>query len=264
VAPLLELQNVTVMRGARAALSGLSLSIEPGEHVCILGPNGSGKSTLIKTITRECYPLAQEGSWMRILGRERWDIFELRTHLGIVTPDLLTSCTTDSTGRDVVLSGFFSSTRIFPHHHPDPQQVARADAALARLGIAHLGDRAVAQMSSGEAKRTLIARALVHEPHTLLFDEPSTALDIQAQFQLRDTLRHLAGQGGPAGRGLAILLVTHHVSEIIPEMERVILLQEGRILADGRKEQVLSERNLAELFRVPVRLHREDGFFHLY
>src|SRR6516165_978659 len=246
------------MRGARTALGNLSLRIESGEHVCILGPNGCGKSTLIKTITRECYPLPGEGSWMRIVGKERWDIFDLRTRLGIVTPDLLASCTTDSTGRDVVLSGFFSSTRIFPHHHPEASQVARADAALARLGIAHLADRAVAHMSSGEAKRTLIARALVHEPHTLLFDEPSTALDIRAQFQLRDTLR------GLARHGMAIVLVTHHVSEIIPEMERVILLQQGKILADGPKQQVLTEENLRALFAVEVRLHRQDGFFHVY
>ncbi len=258
MAPLLELENVTVMRGERAALCGVTLNIEQGEHVCILGPNGCGKSTLIKTITRGCYPLARENSGMRSLGRERWDIFELRSHLGIVSPDLLSACTTDSTGRDVVLSGFFSSTRIFPHHHPDRQHVERADAALARSGIAHLADRAVMQMSSGEAKRTLIARALVHEPHTLLFDEPSNALDIAAQFQLRDTMRELARSG------LAILLVTHHVNEIIPEMERVILLKDGQILADGPKESVLTEVHLRELFRIPVRLQRADGFLYLY
>src|SRR5262250_3112670 len=253
MASLLELEKVSVMRGERAALRELSLRIETGEHVCILGPNGCGKSTLIKTITRECYPLVCEGSWMRIMGRERWDVFELRAHLGIVTPDLLTSCTTDSTGRDVVVSGFFSSTRIFPHHHPEPEHVRRSEAALARLGIEHLADRAVIEMSSGEAKRTLIARALVHEPHTLLFDEPSNALDIAAQFQLRDTVRELAKSG------LAILLVTHHVSEIIPEMERVILLQDGGILADGLKEKILCEENLRALFGIEVRLHRNDG-----
>ena len=258
MAPLLELEKVSVMRGERAALRDVSLRVEAGEHVCILGPNGCGKSTLIKTITRECYPLAREGSWMRILGKERWDIFELRSHLGIVTPDLLTSCTTDSTGRDAVLSGFFSSTRIFPHHHPDAEHVRSAESALARLGIAHLADRAVMQMSSGEAKRTLIARALVHEPHTLLFDEPSNALDIAAQFRLRDTMRELARTG------LAVLLVTHHVSEIIPEMERVILLQDGGILADDAKERVMTEENLRALFRTPIRLRRSDGFFHAY
>ena len=256
--PLLELENVTVMRGDRAALQNISLRIESGEHVCILGPNGCGKSTLIKTITRECYALVRENSAMRIMGRERWDIFELRRHLGIVSPDLLSSCTTHSTGRDVVLSGFFSSTRIFPHQHPDADHVARAEAALQRLQIGHLADRPLVHMSSGEAKRTLLARALVHQPQTLLFDEPSSALDIAAQFQLRETMRELARSG------LAILLVTHHVSEIIPEMDRVILLRDGQILIDGPKPDVLTEDNLGKLFGVEVRIHPHHGSFYMY
>ena len=257
-APLLSLEHVTVMRGDRRALHDLNLEIARGEHVCILGPNGCGKSTLIKTITRECYPLAQDASRISVLGRERWDVFELRSLLGIVSPDLLASCTTDATGRDVVLSGFYSSTRIFPHHHPDPEHVALAEEALARLGIAHLADRAVAEMSSGEAKRTLIARALVHKPQTLLFDEPSNALDISAQLQLRQTMSELAQSG------LGILLVTHHVSEIIPEIGRVILLRDGQILADGSKSAVLTEEHLSKLFGVPIRLGKHDRFFHLY
>src|SRR3954451_1070122 len=232
--PLIELRNVTVMRGENIALRNVSLTIGAGEHVAILGPNGCGKSTLIKTITRECYPLAQEGSSISILGQERWNIFELRSLLGIVSPDLLSSCTTDATGRDVVLSGFFSSTRIFPHHEPKAELLTRSNRTLAQLGIAHLADRAVAHMSSGEAKRTLIARALVHEPQTLLFDEPSNALDIAAQVQLRQTMRELAQSG------LGILLVTHHVSEIIPEIERVVFLRDGRIVADGAKEEILN------------------------
>src|SRR3989449_3088821 len=249
--PLLSLAHVPVMRGDLAALHDITLEIARGEHVCILGPNGCGKSTLIKTITRD-------GSNISILGRERWDIFELRSLLGIVSPDLLASCTTDATGRDVVLSGFFSSTRIFPHHHPDPKHLARADESMTRLGIGHLADRAVAEMSSGEAKRTLIARALAHEPQTLLFDEPGNALDIGAQLQLRDTMRELARSG------LGILLVTHHVSEIIPEIERVVLLRDGRILADGSKFAVLTEEHLADLFGVPIRCGKHDSYFHLY
>ena len=255
---LLALNRVTVMRGERAALEDVTLRINSGEHVCILGPNGCGKSTLIKTITRECYPLASEGSSISILGKERWNIFELRSLLGIVLPDLLASCTTDATGRDVVLSGFFSSTRIFPHHEPKPQLLERTNAALARLGVAHLADRAVARMSSGEAKRTLIARALVHDPQALLFDEPSNALDIGAQVQLRETMRHLAQSG------LGILLVTHHVSEIFPEIGRVVLLRAGRIVADGPKEKILSSAALSKLFGVPVQLSLRDGYYHLY
>jgi iron complex transport system ATP-binding protein len=256
--PLLRLENVTVMRGEdRLALENVSLTIEAGEHVCILGPNGCGKSTLIKTLTRECYPLDREGSSMSILGQERWVVSELRSQLGIVSPDVLAWCTSNATGREVVVSGFFSSTRIFPHHRPKREHFARADAALARLGIAHLSDRAMVEMSSGEAKRTLIARALVHDPGTLLFDEPSSALDVGAQYQLRETMRALARSG------VGVLLVTHHVSEIIPEIGRVVLLRAGRVVADGPKDEVLTEERLRELFGVPLRLTREDGYFQV-
>src|ERR1700676_70041 len=238
--PLLALRNVSVVRG------------------CILGPTGCAKSTLIKTLTRECYPISREESSIRILGRDLWNVFELRSLLGIVSPDLLAACTTDATGLDVVLSGFFSSTRIFPNHEPQPEHRERAEVALGRLGIGHLAQRPLAEMSSGEAKRTLIARALVHEPQTLLFDEPGNALDIAGQVELRETMRELARAG------LGILLVTHHVSEIIPEIERVVLLQGGRILADGAKEKVLTDETLSSLFRVPVRLFREDSYFYLH
>ncbi|MGB9405343.1 MAG: ATP-binding cassette domain-containing protein, partial [Candidatus Acidiferrales bacterium] len=128
--PLLALANVTVLRGGREALQDVTLRIAAGEHVCILGPNGCGKSTLIKAVTRECYPVARENSRITILGEERWNIFELRSLLGIVSPDLLASCTTDATGRDVVLSGFFSSTRVYGHHRVAAARIARAEAAL--------------------------------------------------------------------------------------------------------------------------------------
>jgi iron complex transport system ATP-binding protein len=255
---LLDLSNVTVMRGARTALHDVTLRIAAGEHVCILGPNGCGKSTLIKTITRECYPVASDNSRILIFGKAQWDIFELRSLLGIVSPDLLASCTTEATGLDVVLSAFFSSTRIFTHHRIEPEFIARAHSALARLNASHLAERPVAQLSSGEAKRVLLARALVHDPKTLLFDEPGTALDIEAQRHLQETMRSLARQG------IGILLVTHHISDIIPEIDRIIFLREGRIIADGSKDELLTEHRLADLFGVSVKIVHQDGFFHLW
>jgi len=257
-APLLEMKNISVMRGENLALDRFSLRIEVGEHLCILGPNGCGKSTLIRTLTRENYPLVREDASMTILGKSLWNVFELRSLLGIVSPDLLSACTSDATGLDVVLSGFFSSTRIFPNHHPERIHRQRAEKAMERLKIAHLANRPVAQMSSGEAKRTLIARALVHEPQTVLFDEPSNALDIAGQVELRDTLRELARSG------LGILLVTHHVSEIIPEIARVVLLRIGRVVADGAKRKVLTGAQLTALFGVPVKLVCDDGYYHVH
>lgn len=255
---LVDLKNVRVVRGDNVALDDFSLRIKAGEHVAILGPNGCGKSTLIKTITRECYPVIREGSSMTILGQSRWNIFELRSVLGIVSNDLMQDVTGETSGREVVLSGFFSSTRIFDHQSVEPSQRKRADAALERIGVPHLADRPVAEMSSGEAKRILIARALVHDPRTLLFDEPSNSLDVFAQHELRETMRQLAQSG------IGVVLVTHHLSDVIPEIDRVVLMRNGKVQADGMKKDLLNAKELSRLFSIKVDITRRDGYYHLW
>lgn len=256
--PLLELKNVRVMRGDKVALDEMELRIEVNEHIAVLGPNGCGKSTLIKTITRECYPVVREGSRMAILGQECWNVFELRSLLGIVSNDLLASCTGEASGLDVVLSGFFSSTAIYPNHFIESEQKELASRALATLGISHLAPQPVYEMSSGEAKRVLIARALVHNPRALLFDEPCNSLDIAAQQSLRNTMRSLANSG------TGIILVTHELADIIPEIDRVVLLSQGRIVGDGKKEDILRTERLRELFGTDVELARRDGYYHIW
>lgn len=245
-------------RGDRLALNGLTLSIQSGEHVAILGPNGSGKSTLIKTITRECYPLIRPGTCLRILGRESWNIFELRSQLGVVSHDLMAQCTRDITGRELVLSGFFGSIGIWPNHHVTPQMEATARAAMARLDALHLADRWMDELSSGEARRLLIARALIHNPSTLLLDEPTTSLDFPALHEVRDHLRSLAASG------VGLLLVTHHLDDIIPEIERVVLLREGAVYASGPKSEVLTSECLSNLYGVPAEVFERSGFYHAW
>ena len=257
-APLLDLRNVRVMRGEKIVLDDFSLRVHVDEHVAVLGPNGCGKSTLIKTITRECYPMVREGSSMTILGQKSWNVFELRSLLGIVSNDLMSSCTGDASGLDVVLSGFFSSTRIFPNHAVDPKHRELAEAALDQLGVSHLAERAVQEMSSGEAKRVLIARALVHKPRALLFDEPCNSLDILAQHGLRETMRSLASSG------IGIILVTHEIPDVVPEIERMVLMSNGRIVADGRKEEILQAKSLGKLFGLKVELGRREGYYHIW
>jgi iron complex transport system ATP-binding protein len=255
---LIELRNVRVIRGEKAALDNFSLRIALEEHVAILGPNGCGKSTLIKTITRECYPVVRENSGIAILGRERWNIFELRSLLGIVSSDLLAWCKAETPGLNIVLSGFFSSQRVFRNHNVLPEHERRAKAALERLGVAHLAARPMEEMSSGEAQRVLIARALVHEPKALVFDEPTNSLDVLAQHELRQTMSELARSG------VGIVLVTHHVADIIPEIQRVVLIRKGQVIADGSKEEVLSPRQLSQLFGVPVEITIHRGQYHLW
>jgi iron complex transport system ATP-binding protein len=258
VPPLLELKNICVMRGQTLALDDFSLRIGADEHVAILGPNGCGKSTLIKTITRECYPVVREGSAMTILGEESWDVFSLRARLGIVSNDLMASVTGDANGRDVVLSGFFSSISIFSNHNVEARQRQLAEAALQQLGISHLAERVVREMSSGEARRVLIARALVHNPRALLFDEPCNSLDLAAQHTVRQAMRTLANSG------IGVILVTHELADIVPEIQRVVLMSRGRIVADGPKEEMLQVGRLSKLFGVEVDLARREGYYHLW
>ena len=238
--PLLEFRDVTIMRGAKRALDSISLEIAEGEHAAILGPNGSGKSSLIKAITRECYPV--QGSCLRIMGREVWNVFDLRVMLGIVSNDLMATCTRDIKGREAVLSGFFSSIGLWPNHHVTPEMERKADEILELLEAPHLADRWVDEMSSGEARRILVGRALVHDPKALVLDEPTTSLDMRAAWELHQTLRKLAA------RGISIIMVTHHLPDLIPEIERVILLKEGRIYKDGPRREVLTAQSLSELF----------------
>jgi iron complex transport system ATP-binding protein len=256
--PLIEFERVSVMRGSTLALDDISLRIGSGEHVAIIGPNGCGKSTFIKAITRECYPLARDGSRLSILGQDHWNVFELRALLGIVSSDLMTFCTRDVTGLDLVLSGFFSSIGIWPHQQVTSEMRERAERALAQLEVPHLARRFTDEMSSGEARRVLLARALVHEPRALILDEPSTALDLFAQCELRRILRKLAQSG------IGIVMVTHHLSDLIPEIERVILMQRGRVVADGRKREILIAERLSRLFGLPLNLAEQDGYYNLW
>ena len=246
--PLIELQNISVMRGSKVVLRNVTLRIGAGEHVAILGPNGCGKSTLIKTITRECYPLVREGSHMAIFGKDRWNIFDLRPLLGVVSNDWMALCTRDITGREAVESGFFGSVGVQPYHRITPEVERQTGEILKLLEIPHLAERPVIEMSSGEARRVLLARALVHSPRALILDEPSNSLDVRAQYELRDIMGKLARAG------IGIILVTHHLPDIITEIERVILMQDGGIVADGRKSDVLTRAALADLFGVPVEL----------
>lgn len=255
---LIEFERISVMRGNTVALDDISLKIGVGEHVAILGPNGCGKSTLIKAITRECYPVVREGSSVRILGEETWNVFELRELLGIVSSDLMATCTRSVSGRDIVLSGFFSSIGIWPHQEVTSDMRERAERAMGRLEISHLADRFTDEMSTGEARRVLLARALVHDPRALILDEPSVALDLGAQHELRGILRKLAQSG------IGIVMVTHHLSDLIPEIERVLLMKRGKIIADGPVREVLVEPALSDLFGYPLQLSERDGYYNLW
>ncbi len=257
----LEMRAVNVARGDRIVLHDVDLSIRAGEHVAILGPNGCGKSTLILAMTCQLYPIVQAGMLVRIFGRERWDLTELRRHFGVVSAgpmgaELPGERTAATPGLDAVIAGFFSASTLWPNLHDTDEMRERAREALERIEAPHLAEQLVGTMSAGEKRRIMIARALVHRPQQLLLDEPSNALDLAAQRELRETLRGLAREG------TGLVMVTHHLGDILPEIARIILMRDGRIVADGPRDQLLTESRLSELFRAPVRIGHDAEWLH--
>jgi iron complex transport system ATP-binding protein len=255
-ADFLDLRRVNVARGDRVVLHDVNLNIRAGEHVAIMGPNGCGKSSLILTMTCQIYPIVQPEMRVRIFGRERWDLTQLRKHFGVVGADLPGERTAVTTGIDAVTAGFFSASTLWPNLHVTEEMRARAAEALERMEATHLSSQLVGTMSAGEKRRIVIARALVHRPRQLLLDEPSNALDLAAQRELRETLRRLAQEG------TGLVLVTHHLGDILPEIERIILMRDGRIVGDGPRNELLTEARLSVLFRTPVRIGRDEQWLH--
>jgi iron complex transport system ATP-binding protein len=256
------MQAASVVKNGRRILDRLTLEIREGEHTAILGPNGAGKTSFIRLITREDYPLALENGRPPVLifGQDLWNVFELRSRLGIISADLQAQFLNRTIpgrtrGLDAVLSGFFASYSLFRHQQLTAAMQRQARRALALMEAAPLADAFIETMSTGEARRILIARALVTEPRALILDEPTAGLDLLARHRFLGTLRNIARHGK------TIILVSHRVEEVLPEIARVILLNHGRILHDGPKREVLTSDNLSALFGAPIRVTERNGYY---
>jgi iron complex transport system ATP-binding protein len=262
--PVLELTNATLIRGRTRVFEKLSLSIAQGEHTAVLGPNGAGKSSLIRMLTLDDRPRATENGIppLRLFGRASWDLSELRTRLGVVTGDLDAGFGIGTSGGrvcglDVALSGLLGSHGVFSHHDVTDEMRDRAGDALARVEAAHLSAKPLNEMSAGERRRVLIARALITTPQALVLDEPTAGLDLVARHRFMESIRSLAREG------TTLILVTHHVDEIIPEIGRVVLLREGRVAFDGPVDEALNSERLGAVFGGQVVVERSSGYYHV-
>ena len=259
---LLEIRNATCVKGATRAVDGLSLTIQDGQHTAILGPNGAGKTTLLNLLTFEDRPLMNPGDEPRVcvFGRHNWPVFELRTMIGIVSANLHGRFVTGHssglvTGEDAVVSGFFATQGMLLYVEVTDSMRAAARDALARVEAMHLAAKTLNEMSTGEARRVLIARALVTKPRALILDEPTTGLDVVARHRFLEAVRRLAQTG------TTVILITHHVEEIIPEIDHVVLLERGRVSSEGPKADMLTSARLSPVFGAPITVTSTNGYF---
>jgi iron complex transport system ATP-binding protein len=265
VQPILELNDATVVKDDRRVLDSLTLTIREREHTAILGPNGAGKSVLVSLLTQSERPLARLNGTppVRVFGQDNWNIFDLRSQLGIVSAALHQHFVSGNsegriTGERAVLSTFLSSYGILRYGAVTDEMRQRTAQALQTVGAAHLAKRTLDQMSSGEARRVMLARVLAGAPRALVLDEPTTGLDLVARHSFMERVRQVARAG------TTLILITHHIEEIVPEIERVILLRQGRIVADGPTARILTAARLSDLFELPIRVEQTSGYHYAH
>ncbi|MGC4095897.1 MAG: ribonuclease HI [Nitrospira sp.] len=252
---ILDIQHATVYRGDTRVFSDFSFALREGEHAAILGPNGAGKSTLLKLLSGEVHAMPRDETRMTLFGEDRWSVWDVRKRIGIVSHDLQRDYLICAEGLNVILSGFYASNDTYEYQEFSDTQIARAHELMEELGIAPLADRRFGHLSTGEQRRFLLGRALVHDPPVLVLDEPTSGLDLKACFQYLDVLR------AQIAKGKTILLVTHHLHEIPPEIDRVIFLKEGKVLADGLKPTLLTNDQVSRLFESTITLVQANGWY---
>ena len=245
--------HVSVELGGRRVVHDLDLEVPGGSWTTIIGPNGAGKSTLLALISGDIHPVADQGS-SRLFGEEYWSLYDLRERVGLVTPEQYGLFNDDELASDVVLTGLHGTYGITRGQVFTAAEKRRAWRAMKAAGVHELMWRDYGELSSGERRRFLLARALVHEPGMLIFDEPTTSLDLPGAWDLMKVVRTLMRNG------TGVMLVTHDVREIPPEIDRVVLMKKGRILADGRKRQILTAEQLGACYGEEVRVSWKDGF----
>ncbi|UPM50582.1 ATP-binding cassette domain-containing protein [Synechococcus sp. A10-1-5-1] len=252
--PYFEAIAVEAWLGSRRIFDGLNLTLRLGEPTVLLGPNGAGKSTLIKLISRSLYPVVKPGSSLHIFGSSTVNLWALRQRIGFVSSDLQAGYIPSVSAEEVVLSGLFGSIGLGRPQQPNRQQWEQAFNQLEAIGLADLCGRPFGECSDGQRRRLLLGRALIHRPEVLVLDEPTNGLDFKAKHQLLETLRTLSQQG------TTLLLVTHQLDAVIPEIQRAVLIKQGSIVADGAAADRLTSKGLSDCFETPIAVLQQGGW----
>jgi len=253
--PVFEVEKLRVEREV-VILHEVNWCVEQGQHWVILGANGSGKTSLLSAVTGYLMPTQGE---IRI-GKASFgaaDCRDVRRSVGLVSSSLGHRIEPEQTAKAVILSG--NAAQINFWGRPEAAVERQAQRILKQVRAMHLGDRAWRYLSQGERQRVLIGRALMARLRIMFLDEPCAGLDPVAREDFLQFLNTLAR----SPHAPTLVLVTHHIEEIVPLFSQVLLLRGGRVLDSGSKEKVLTSKNLSATFGAPARVRRSRGRYRL-
>lgn len=242
---LIEIKDAVVKRSGKPILNVENFVLDQGESIAVLGPNGSGKSTFVGLITREIFPLHRDEPPVKFCGCANMTLEDVKMRIGFVSSAMQNQVNVHLPAITIVQGGLFGSLGVPKRFNVTDTDQAKALAAMDELGIADLAQRDMMTLSTGQARRVLIARALIHNPQLLVFDEPTSGLDPAGMYYVRKSMESIAESGR------SIVLVTHYPDDIISAMERVIMIKDGNVFADGPRSELLQPTKLEELFEIP-------------
>tara|TARA_Y100001968_G_scaffold202155_1_gene185639 strand:- start:2097 stop:2894 length:798 start_codon:yes stop_codon:yes gene_type:complete len=252
----LELDNIELIRESKKLFNCLSLKFKYNENVVLIGPNGSGKSSIIDLIIRNIYPIHKNNSSLKIFGREKINIWEIRKKLSYLNTDLQSRIYPSSTVLEVILSGINGKTRVIESEISSEAE-KKANDSLKILDLEKYSMSLFGNLSDGLKRRVLLARAIINKPKILILDEPCIYLDFKSKYIILDYLSKIIRTG------TSVLIVTHSIENIIPEIDKVVIINEGLVVKQGTVSECIESQILSDVFNMQVQVKRIRGKLYL-
>ena len=242
----LDAKNITAYRQEYKVIKKLSTKLYSDERIVILGPNGSGKSSIVDLINRNIYPIVKENSYFRIFNEELIDLWKVRKYISTVNNEIKFRINKELKVRELLLSGLYG--RFCKINKPHKNDLNKVEALIQKMFLNNIANKRFGYLSDGEKQISLIARAIINNPKVLILDEPSVNIDLKSKIFLINKIKDLSKLG------ICILCITHDISIITKEYNRVIFLKDREIIRDGKPHELMSSENINQLFDINIRL----------
>jgi len=252
----LDAKNTTAYKQDYKVIKNLSIKLFDNERIIILGPNGSGKSSIIDLINRNIYPIVKEDSYLRIFNEELIDIWDVRKYISTVNNEIKFRINKDLKVEDVLLSGLYG--RFCKINNPKKEDLIKVRELIEKMFLNDIANKKFGHLSDGEKQISIIARAIINNPKVLILDEPSVNIDLKSRIFLIKKIKNLSQLG------ISILCITHDISLITKDYNRIIFLKNRKIIRDGKPSELMNSENINQLFDINIKLIENSESWDVY
>ena len=252
----LDIKNTNAYKQDYKVIKNLSIKIFYSERIIILGPNGSGKSSIVDLINRNIYPLVKRDSYFKIFNEELIDLWKVRKYISTVNNEIKFRISKHLLVKDILLSGLYG--RFCKINNPKKEDLIKVKELIEKMFLNDIADKKFGYLSDGEKQISIIARAIINNPKVLILDEPSVNIDLKSRIFLIKKIQDLSQLG------ISILCITHDISIITKDYNRVIFLKDGEIIRDGKPSELMKSEHINQLFDTNIKLIENSNSWDVY